>query len=443
MTKNAILSPADGTIIDVVTCMEERFLKAEALKVSIFMSVLDVHLNRAPVAGKVIERSYNPGRFLVASKEKASLLNEQNALILETEDHFKILLIQIAGSCGKKDRLLCKSGRSVAERRDLWLDPFRIEGRPLPPGDGETHRVDRAACEGRRVDHRVSGMKKKKPQIKMKKGIYILPNLFTTGNLFCGFWSIISVFQEKYFYAAVAILLAAVFDALDGKVAKLSGATSKFGVQYDSLADLVSFGVAPALMAFSWALRPYGKFGWLAAFLFVVCGALRLARFNVMSASGDTKYFKGLPIPAAAAMIALTILLYFELIETGGIKDILILVMIYVLAFLMVSNVRYFSFKELNLARTKTVQHLYFRCSLDDRHHHATHCRAFRVYFHLCLLRPGRHGHGMAQEEGLEKNGGRTHSGRRRRPRPVKKEIHLPLFILWFFRCKIECLIPR
>ena len=196
-------------------------------------------------------------------------------------------------------------------------------------------------------------MKRKKPQIKMKKGIYILPNLFTTGNLFCGFWSIISVFQEKYFYAAVAILLAAVFDALDGKVAKLSGATSKFGVQYDSLADLVSFGVAPALMAFNWALRPYGKFGWLAAFLFVVCGALRLARFNVMSASGDTKYFKGLPIPAAAAMIALTILLYFELIETGGIKDILILVMIYALAFLMVSNVRYFSFKELNLAKTK------------------------------------------------------------------------------------------
>lgn len=187
----------------------------------------------------------------------------------------------------------------------------------------------------------------------MKKGIYILPNLFTTGNIFCGFWSIISVFQEKYFYAAVAILLAAVFDALDGKVAKLSGATSKFGVQYDSLADLLSFGVAPALLAFSWALRPYGKFGWLAAFLFVVCGALRLARFNVTAASGETKYFKGLPIPAAASTIALTILLYFELIEAGGIRDILILVMIYVLAFLMVSNIKYFSFKELNLARRK------------------------------------------------------------------------------------------
>jgi CDP-diacylglycerol--serine O-phosphatidyltransferase len=140
---------------------------------------------------------------------------------------------------------------------------------------------------------------------------------------------------------------------LDGKVARLSGATSKFGVQYDSLADLVSFGIAPALLAFSWALRPYGKFGWLAAFLFVVCGALRLARFNVQSSSGEVKYFKGLPIPAAASMIALTILLYLRLIETDWVKDIVILVMIYVLAFLMVSNIRYFSFKELNLAKRK------------------------------------------------------------------------------------------
>ncbi|NWG01347.1 MAG: CDP-diacylglycerol--serine O-phosphatidyltransferase [Syntrophaceae bacterium] len=187
----------------------------------------------------------------------------------------------------------------------------------------------------------------------MRKGIYILPNLFTTGNLFCGFWAIISVFQEKFFYAAVAILLACVFDILDGKVARLSGATSKFGVQYDSLADLVSFGIAPALLAFSWALRPYGKFGWLAAFVFVACGALRLARFNVQSSSGEVKYFKGLPIPAAASMVALTILLYLRLIETAWVKDIIILIMIWVLAFLMVSNIRYFSFKELDLSKRK------------------------------------------------------------------------------------------
>jgi CDP-diacylglycerol--serine O-phosphatidyltransferase len=196
-------------------------------------------------------------------------------------------------------------------------------------------------------------MKKRRTPIKMRRGIYILPNLLTTGNLLCGFWAIISVFQERFYFAAVAILLAGVFDVFDGKVAKLSGATSKFGMQYDSLADLVSFGIAPALLAFSWALRPYGKFGWLAAFLFVACGAIRLARFNVLASTGETKYFKGLPIPVAAAMIAFTILLYFQLIETDWVKDIVILVMIYILAFLMVSNIRYFSFKELNLAKRK------------------------------------------------------------------------------------------
>ena len=203
-------------------------------------------------------------------------------------------------------------------------------------------------------------MRKRRTPIKMRKGIYILPNLLTTGNLLCGFWAIISVFQEQFYYAAVAILLASVFDAFDGKVAKLSRATSKFGMQYDSLADLVSFGIAPALLAFSWALRPYGKFGWLAAFTFVACGAIRLARYNVMASSGETKYFKGVPIPVAAAMIALTILLYLRLVETGWIKDIVILVMIYVLAFLMVSNIRYFSFKELGLAKRKPVSSFVF-----------------------------------------------------------------------------------
>lgn len=196
-------------------------------------------------------------------------------------------------------------------------------------------------------------MRRKRTPIKVRKGIYIIPNLFTTGNLFCGFWAIISVFQEKFFIASVAILLATVFDMLDGKIARLSGATSKFGVQYDSLADLVSFGIAPAILSFSWALRPYGKFGWLAAFVYVACGALRLARFNVQSSSGEIKYFKGLPIPAAASMLALTILLYLRLIETGIIKDIIILIMIWLLSFLMVSNIRYFSLKELNLSKRK------------------------------------------------------------------------------------------
>ena len=122
--KNAILSPADGTIIDVVECTEERFLKAEALKVSIFMSVLDVHLNRAPVAGKVLERNYNKGRFLVASKEKASLFNEQNAVILETEDRFRILLVQIAGFVARRIVCYAKAGDTLRKGEIFGLIRF-------------------------------------------------------------------------------------------------------------------------------------------------------------------------------------------------------------------------------------------------------------------------------------------------------------------------------
>ena len=126
---------------------------------------------------------------------------------------------------------------------------------------------------------------------KARKGIYIIPNLFTTANMFSGFYAIIATFNEDYFIAAIAILIATIFDNLDGKVARLTKATSRFGVEYDSLADLISFGLAPGLLAFSWALNAYGRIGWVAAFLFVACGALRLARFNVLVGTVDSKYF--------------------------------------------------------------------------------------------------------------------------------------------------------
>ena len=144
----------------------------------------------------------------------------------------------------------------------------------------------------------------------MKKGIYILPNLFTLGNMLCGFYSIISTIEGRFHHAAVAIFIAALADGLDGKIARLTKTCSRFGVEFDSLADLVSFGVAPALLIYIWALRPYQRVGWLAAFLFVICGALRLARFNVQVYTSENKYFTGLPIPAAATTIASFVLLH-------------------------------------------------------------------------------------------------------------------------------------
>ena len=186
-----------------------------------------------------------------------------------------------------------------------------------------------------------------------KRGVYIVPNLLTSGSLFCGFYAIIAAFNEQYLYAAVAISIAVIFDGIDGKVARLTKTTSRFGVEYDSLSDLVAFGVAPAMLVFAWALRPFGKFGWLAVFLYVACGALRLARFNVQLDTVESRYFRGLPIPAAAGLITATFFLLHRLGERGETKHLFLLLLTYLLAFLMVSNIRYPSFKNLELLKRK------------------------------------------------------------------------------------------
>jgi CDP-diacylglycerol--serine O-phosphatidyltransferase len=142
-----------------------------------------------------------------------------------------------------------------------------------------------------------------------RRGIYLLPSLLTTGNLFCGFYAIIRAAESRYTEAAVAIFVAMVMDMLDGKVARLTKTTTQFGVEFDSLADVVSFGVAPAFMVYMFALARLGRVAWLGAFLFVACGALRLARFNVYSGVSDRRYFVVLPIPAAAGIVAAVMLL--------------------------------------------------------------------------------------------------------------------------------------
>ncbi|RMF42033.1 MAG: CDP-diacylglycerol--serine O-phosphatidyltransferase [Deltaproteobacteria bacterium] len=185
----------------------------------------------------------------------------------------------------------------------------------------------------------------------LRRGVYLLPNLFTTGGLFAGFYSIISTIHGNYDVAAWFILIATVFDGLDGRVARMTNTTSRFGVEYDSLADLVAFGVAPGVLMYMWALRPFGKLGWLAAFLYVVCGALRLARFNVQINTVESKRFLGLPIPAAAGMVASCVLLFYYLGGTGTIKKVSVLLLIYGLAFLMVSSIRYYSFKDPELVK--------------------------------------------------------------------------------------------
>jgi CDP-diacylglycerol--serine O-phosphatidyltransferase len=194
---------------------------------------------------------------------------------------------------------------------------------------------------------------------KRSRSIFLLPSLLTTGNLFCGFLALLLTVQGRHTEAAIAIFVAMVMDLLDGRVARLMKATSQFGVEYDSLADVVSFGVAPAFLMYSFALAKLGRPAWFAAFLFTICGALRLARFNVFTGVADKRYFTGLSIPAAAAVLASSIVFVNSL---GGEPSRVVLVAMaigtYLVALLMVSTFKYWSFKEVGWAQRHPAQTL-------------------------------------------------------------------------------------
>lgn len=189
-------------------------------------------------------------------------------------------------------------------------------------------------------------------QSKRRRGVYLLPNLLTSAALFAGFYSIISGINDKFEASAIAIIIAGLFDGLDGRVARMTHTQSDFGEQYDSLSDLISFGLAPALLAFNWSLSSLGeistfagKLGWLAAFLYVACTALRLARFNTQVGVADKRYFQGLSSPAAAGTLVFTIWFFIDNNVSGETIRWLIFFETIALGILMFSNVRYYSFK--------------------------------------------------------------------------------------------------
>ncbi|MGI6655771.1 MAG: CDP-diacylglycerol--serine O-phosphatidyltransferase [Desulfobulbus sp.] len=190
--------------------------------------------------------------------------------------------------------------------------------------------------------------------------LYIVPCMLTICSLFSGFYSIVASFKGDFFAAAVAIIIAGVFDGLDGRVARMTGSTSTFGMELDSLCDMVAFGVAPGILAYLWALTPYGRYGWLAGFLYVAATALRLARFNAQaidSAEPSHHDFTGLPCPAAAGMIATSVLFSTHVFRTTDtVQHITLLLLVYLLSYLMVSSHRYLSFKHVNIAQRKRFQ---------------------------------------------------------------------------------------
>lgn len=187
---------------------------------------------------------------------------------------------------------------------------------------------------------------------RFRRGVAILPSIFTTGNLFVGFWALIEAVHQHFERAALLIVCAIILDMLDGRIARLTGTTSEFGAELDSLSDLISFGVTPAVTAYLWGMAAVSRQGWLVAFLFVVCGALRLARFNVQKAVVDGRYFVGLPIPAAAGQVAAVI---YVLSDAGRqLPAPVLLALVMSLAFLMVSTFRYRSFKGIDLKQRRS-----------------------------------------------------------------------------------------
>ncbi|MHB8535879.1 MAG: CDP-diacylglycerol--serine O-phosphatidyltransferase [Sulfuricaulis sp.] len=184
---------------------------------------------------------------------------------------------------------------------------------------------------------------------RRRRGIYILPSLFTTANLFAGFYAIVQAMNGSFEYAPLAIFIAMILDALDGRIARLTHTESDFGAQYDSLVDMVSFGLAPSLIMYEWALSGMGKLGWLAAFIYTAGAGLRLARFNTQVGVADKRYFRGLPSPAAAALVVGFVWVLFAFGVPGRDISITALVVTVAAGVLMVSNIRYRSFKDIDL----------------------------------------------------------------------------------------------
>ena len=184
---------------------------------------------------------------------------------------------------------------------------------------------------------------------KRSRGIYLLPNLFTTAGLFAGFYAIVAAIRGDFESAAIAIFIAMIMDGLDGRIARMTNTQSDFGAEYDSLADMVSFGLAPALVIYQWALLDTGKFGWMMAFVYAACGALRLARFNTQIGIQDKRYFQGLPSPAAAACLAGLVWAGASNELSSELMTMIALPLTFACGIMMVSTVRYHSFKDLDL----------------------------------------------------------------------------------------------
>ena len=325
-----VLSAADGTVAlvsEVVPPPELDLPRVPAPRVSVFLSVLDVHVQRIPADGRVVDVQYRHGRFLSADLDKASDDNERNALLLETVDGARVGVVQIAGLLARRIRCDVAPGRRGGGGGDLRADPVRLAGRHLPAGGLDGHRRGRAAHDRRRDGACRTSGHAPEPQgpsapawpdavPSSRASVRLLPNAVTVLALCSGLSAVNFALAGRFDLCVAAIAAAAVFDALDGGLARLLDASSKIGAELDSLSDLVAFGVSPALLFYIWRLDG-NRLGWVVALVFAVCMALRLARFNTLIDAEQRwpfakEFFVGVPAPAAALVGGLPLLLWLQ-----------------------------------------------------------------------------------------------------------------------------------
>ncbi len=391
-----IVSPGDGLVTETVTIATAE---GSRQRISIFLSVFDVHVNRSPISGVLSSVRYRKGQYLNAMNPASADRNEQNIVTVRGDEGTEITFKQIAGLLARRIVFNFSEGDRVERGQRVGLIKFGSRVDVLLPAEAILRVKVGAAGEGRReraggharrrglMNGRDPALMKANAKARLRRGMFLLPSLFTVGNIAAGYFSITETIKAinsngdahtHLDWAAIAIIFAIPFDALDGRIARMTNTTSEFGKELDSLADAITFGVAPSLLALIWGfhflpdsinpqlLQHLHQAGAFICFLFLIGGVSRLARFNISQDAQPRnpgrpgrKYFVGMPIPAAAGMLAATVHFFYGYPVYEWWVAIPWLILVGLSGFLMVSTWRFWSAKEINFSRSHPFQILF------------------------------------------------------------------------------------
>src|SRR6056300_904720 len=347
---NYLVSPADGEVIKVEEVDGPKELGLENKKfnkISIFMNVFDCHVNRTPCKGKIEEILYKPGKFLNASFDKASEDNERNYYKIKDVHGNDIVVVQIAGLIAR--RIVCESNKdqNLSQGERIGMIRFGSRADVYYENYQPLVKIGQLAISGETL------------LAKKKNARMLLPNMLTLFGVCIGLTSIRFALDGKFEYAIIAIIFAALIDGLDGRIARLIKGTSKVGKELDSLTDMISFGVAPAFIMYFWKLNELGKFGWLLCLIYVICVALRLARFNINSnqePSWRDNFFEGVPSPAGGILVLTPLIVSITSFDYISLNyDVVVPVFFILTSLLLISKFPSYSFKKIVIQRKTTI----------------------------------------------------------------------------------------